>query len=179
MIHEEYKKKLKAFNSTRNYLNELGVLHGLLDPQDNDLIIDYGAGIGTAIEYLQQRSLSNIYGYDIHRYSNDYRWISDFEYVDKVYFMHSFAHIPNIVDVMSDLSGKVQDRVVIITPNRNWLEIIKNENYVPDPTVHRHYNIDEMYIMLNDCGFYVDMIGGIGETLSGHHERCFIVAKPK
>lgn len=175
----DYKQKLIEWNSTAKYKKELLFLDNLLSCSfEYGDILDYGCGIGTAMKFLYAD------GYDI----NDY-FIGDSEkrrryYLnvlpDKkyqyVYFLHSFAHIPNPKDVLRILRGKYPEATLtVITPNLDWLD----KDYVGDETVIKHYNQKELKELFEECGYEVTLIGQFGEYKNGQNERIFLQAHAK
>ena len=94
----EYKDKLIRFNSTDKYRMELVVLEGLLYPMSGRAILDYGCGIGTAVEYFRGKGLM-CFGYDRFNYfAEQPEWfvVETSLKFDTVYFMHSLAHIETL-----------------------------------------------------------------------------------
>lgn len=178
-----YKERLRAFNSTEKYFNELTFLQGLIDLQRSDKALDYGCGLGTAMKSLHEKTGHYIYGFDV---TNDlYEW--DEFYFRKqvwfqfqaVYFMHSFSHIPNAYDLLERVSDTFLEnngRLVIISPNPEWLALQNNESYVKDPTVVKHYSLDELKQIVTDAGLKVVMSGQFGEKCGEVNERIFIKA---
>lgn len=164
-----YKDKLEGFNSTEKYAEELRVLHRLIGSPDGK-VLDYGCGTGYAVEYLRDQGL-NVHGYDAVQYT-------DFEYHpaigewECVYFMHSFAHINGIKEVLQVLDTK---RVVVITPNREWIELQEDCSYAPDLTVIHHYSKDEIRELFISCGFEVIM-AQFGKEINGQCERLCVIA---
>jgi SAM-dependent methyltransferase len=176
-----YKEKLQQFNSTDKYKGELNMLRHLVDPKRGQKIIDYGCGLGTAMKHLHNNSEAEIYGYDITKeyYDWDDFYFREMIYfkVDTVYFMHSFAHIhylplQKIKDQFLNDGGKI----VVITPNRLWLDLQNKKDYKPDPTVFKHYTISELIKTVTDYGFKVESCGQFGQVTDNIHERLFIVA---
>ena len=170
-----YKERLDRFNSTEKYNKELQFLHSLLEGK---VILDYGCGLGTAMKYFHERGFE-AYGYDV----NDlYEWdehyrrdVLNFK-VDTVYFFHSFSHIDNIQQAIESVQQIVNPRgsVVIISPNPEWMAKISNEDYKPDPTVIKHYSLDELAEMLP---FRIEQSGQFGERRGEVNERIFIKAR--
>lgn len=171
-----YFQKLIQFNSTGKYRSELHHLERLIGDKHLHRVIDYGCGIGTAIEYLNERlSIMNYEGYDINKYSETIKYIDEpFSNADIVYFMHSFANIPLIENVLLKLQT---DRVIIITPNKVWLHLNRNPNYIPDPTTIKHYTEMELIEILERCGYLIETIGTFGEKTHEVKERIFVKAK--
>lgn len=185
MMDEEYIAKLKRFNSTDKYFTELEFLFGLIQPYPHQTIIDYGCGIGTAVKYFRNITENTFFiGFDVVNYTLQQNKYTHHYFTEKMrdcdilYFMHSFAHIPNISRVLFDLREKVERKVIVITPNAQWLKLQVNENYVPDPTVVQHYTHDELVEVFEDAGYRVTISGGFGIKCNNQHERLFLVAKP-
>lgn len=186
MTDKEYIEKLQRFNSTDKYFQELYMMYGLIQPMKNQKILDYGCGIGTAVKYFKNIT-DRVYfsGYDVKDYM---RQVSPYSHhlfttavtdeYDSVYFMHSFAHIPDISRVIFDLRERVKDKVVVITPNINWLRLQANEDYTPDPTVMHHYDSAELKDIFEDAGYRIAVQGGFGNCIADQYERLFIIAKP-
>ncbi len=96
---------------------------------------------------------------------------------DKIYFMHSFAHIdPAIVFKNFDWALKENGVVYIFTPNADWLTEKRNDGYIADPTVYNHYTMPELCNMFKDNGFKIQELGQYGEYINGHNERLFLKA---
>jgi len=177
----DYRNKLIGFNQTDKYKNELSFLYGLIQPYPRQKIIDYGCGIGTAVKYLNNISEAETKGFDIINYTNDdinerpYWFIQDLEHCNTLYFFHSFAHIPNISDLLLKMREFVK-KVVVITPNEQWLRLQRDENYVPDPTVVMHYTNDELIELFEDTGYKIQISGGFGTKMNNQYERLFLVA---
>ena len=174
----DYKERLIKFNSTPKYMSELAMLKYLVNPTPYDRILDYGAGIGTALKHLNVNGCS-VYAYDIVKYMGEFSHHYDNELsvnYNKVYFMHSFAHIPNIKEVLSNLK-RFRPQITIITPNNSYLWLIKNNTYKPDPTVFKHYTQTELKNLLEKYGYEINLIGQFGESINGVNERIFIQTK--
>jgi hypothetical protein len=59
-----------------------------------------------------------------------------------------------------------------MTPNADWLdELTPDPNYVPDPTVFKHYNKESIFQVMNDGGFLPLFDGQIGSYKNGKCER--------
>ena len=95
----DYKEKLIQFNSTDKYYNELKFLHSLIGSERKS-IMDYGCGIGTAMRYIFDKTLSQVKGFDIEHFIPHYEYCNPKDEFDLVYFMHSFAHIELIESVL-------------------------------------------------------------------------------
>jgi len=177
-----YKDKLKQFNSTDKYRNELLFLTQLLDPKEDESIIDYGCGTGAAMEHIRSNFKSNVYGFDV---TEDYYEGDKFFFrteiffkVQSIYFMHSFAHIdfPPLEKLKDDFLLP-QGKVVIITPNIDWLNLQSKDNYKPDTTVAHHYSSSELEALFIDNGYSIRFSGQFGEQINNVHERLFLVAE--
>jgi hypothetical protein len=178
----EYRYKLIQFNNTEKYRNELHFLSGLIDSNGSQKIIDYGCGIGTAVKYFNNINSGMFYGFDIVNYTNDDCMVKPAWFLDEViecntiYFIHSFAHIPDISRLLLDLRSKVKNKIVVITPNAQWLRLQQDENYKPDPTVVMHYTNDELIELFEDAGYTIKLSGGFGTKINNQYERLFLVA---
>lgn len=178
----EYGKKLKEFNSTPKYRREMDFLFQLISPKKNDRIIDYGCGIGTAVEVIQKRG-HNVRGYDINYYwEKKPKWLLDgFPHCDVVYFMHSLAHIETPEALLKTICSMLSPggKVVVITPNLRWIQTNQNPDYIPDPTVKEHFTSGTLGWLMEDSGFNITLQGQFGsyDGVTGTHERLFIVAQ--
>lgn len=175
----DYKERLKQFNATPKYKRELDFLIQLINPKKNDRIIDYGCGLGVAVELIKGRG-HNVRGYDINYYwDKKPDWLLDgFPHCDVVYFMHSLAHIEKPEAVLKTIRAMLSPggRVVVITPNRAWMDVRGNPDYIPDPTVKQHFDLAELQHLFLDAGFTVPLMGQFGEMMAYHNERLFLVA---
>lgn len=164
------------------------LLYGLIQPYPFQTVVDYGCGAGTMVKWLKNITEKvNVVGYDIENHTNDNpairpSWFIDYKndipVCNTLYFFHSFAHIDKIDRVLYDLREKVKERVIVITPNEQWLRMQDDEKYIPDPTVKKHYTHDELYETFENCGYKVQLSGGFGVRQNNQHERLFLVAKP-
>lgn len=179
----DYKEKLKKFNSTEKYQQELDMMYYLLNPKLGEKILDYGCGTGYAMRYFESR-LNPVYyhGYDVDETLFDLEdktklktkiWFE----LDKYYFLHSLAHIPNIQEVLKEqVYTHSKGEVSVITPNRLWIEKQDSKNYVPDPTVFKHYSQKELIALFEFCGYDIIMCGQFGNLFDGQNERIFLKA---
>lgn len=175
----DYKERLKQFNSTPKYKRELDFLISLINPKKNDRIIDYGCGLGVAVELIKGRG-HNVRGYDINYYwDKKPDWLLDgFPHCDVVYFMHSLAHIEKPEALLKTIRAMLSPggRVVVITPNKLWVEANQNPDYVPDPTVIEHFTPTTLGWLMEDSGLTITLQGQFGVFDGSRHERLFIVA---
>lgn len=178
----EYRQKLIGFNKTEKYKTEMSFMYGLIQPYPKQKIIDYGCGLGTMAKYLHNLTEAETYGFDVINYVNEdikdkpYWFIQDLIQCDTIYFFHSIAHIPDISDLLLEMRSFVNRKVVVITPNAQWLRLQMNENYKPDPTVVMHYTNDELIEIFEDAGYSIDICGGFGTKTNNQYERLFLVA---
>lgn len=173
----DYKQKLIDWNNTDKYKKEIAFLEQLIQPRIYTNILDFGCGIGTAMDKF------SCYGYDIHYFysgrneSYYYNHLPDIDFCD-IYFMHSIAHIPNITETLNILKnkyggrvqGKSRLRTTVITPNAEWLD----KDYNNDNTVIKHYTQSELCKVFIDCGFTIQLVGQFGEYKEGRNERIFL-----
>ena len=170
-----YLDRLIKFNKSDKYKTEIEFLQQILDVKAGDKILDYGCGLCEV--YKKLRGFDVIY-YDVVNYVEssfvvDYLE-SDWKFT-KVYFMHSVAHVNNLLDEVEKLKDNLADRaeIVIITPNRLWLELKGQIGYIPDPTVVNHFSAKELETFFVHLNFKTYFIGTFGEELEGQHERIF------
>jgi 2-polyprenyl-3-methyl-5-hydroxy-6-metoxy-1,4-benzoquinol methylase len=182
MTREEYKIKLREFNSTEKYKSELILLVDLLHCTPNKKILDYGCGLGTAVRYINENTQSNCFGYDVRNCrETDDPYLFRNEYFFKfqsVFFMHSIAHIPDVAQKLQELKMllSIGANIYVITPNKHWLREINGKEYVPDPTVINHFSSIELQNLFIDNGFKIDLSGQFGSILNNQHERLFLKA---
>lgn len=160
-----YLEKLKAFNATDRYSYELAKVVGFL--RKSDKVLDYGCGTGYAVNKLTAMGY-NVKGYDATHYCPDFNYSSAIGRWDVVYFMHSFAHIAGIKEVLKALDT---DKVIIVTPNKTWLDKNQTAEYKPDETVLKHYDVAGMLQLMSSAGFNKTKI----ETIT-NGERLLIIA---
>lgn len=170
----DYKQKLIEWNNTEKYKSEVDFLYQLVCPViDIISTLDYGAGT------CRTAMLFNADAYDINDYKEDYPNVELYlnelpnKFYNDIYFMHSFAHIPNPSDVLRILRSKYEYATfTVITPNAEWLD----EGYVGDETVIKHYTQKELKELFESCGYKVTLLGQFGEYKNGHNERIFLQA---
>lgn len=167
-----YHQKLIRFNATDKYRTEMEFVKKLIDAKPGQSILDYGSGLGHMVCYLQEETSANIFGFDVQEWwkrEDRPNWFKSriwFE-LDTVYFMHSFAHIKDIENVLINLRDNVlkpESQIIVFTPNRLWLEAMNNDNYKPDPTVIQHYSPEDLRELFEGLGFKVSNIIGHGEV---------------
>ena len=159
MNNSEYAEKLKQFNKTDKYRAERDFLFSLMSPQEGEAILDYGCGTGTLVNVLRTVYDAKAYGYDVNDFERegDNNWyIKETALLfDKVFFMHSLAHVDDIYRKLETLRRdglKEKGRVYVITPNKLWLDKQNKDGYIPDPTVIRHFSPDKLGDIFRDCG---------------------------
>jgi SAM-dependent methyltransferase len=178
-----YKQKLIQFNNTSNYLIEMDFMIKLLSLKKNEKILDYGCGTGFMVEELNSNTKAEVFGYDVNDYlliQNKFRFRDSYHFkFDKAYFMHSIAHIENLIISLKYLKDnllKEGGEIHVITPNKLWLKEINKKDYTPDPTVVEHYDCEGLIQIITNCGYKVVHYGQFGKILNGQHERIFIKA---
>ncbi len=182
----DYFKRLNQFNSSEKYQNEMQFLLNLLQPVNkNEIILDYGCGTGTLIKFLKTNTQSNVSGFDIHNYMHpeiSHLLIKEISSkYDKIIFMHSLAHIQNLDKILIKLKLNLSEdgKIFVITPNKDfddYFKKIKEQNYIPDQTVVKHYNLEELQNLFTFCDYQVHFIGKFGKLIGNIHERCFLIA---
>lgn len=173
-----YKDRLKLFNSTEKYRNEVTFLINMIDPQVDDVILDYGCGLGYTARAIMDHYNSIVYGFDVNNYLLYKVRKYKNEEIDKCYMMHSFAHIeaPEAALYGIHQRMKKEGSIYIVTPNKLFCDSIENENYNPDPTVVKHYAPGEIDKILKGSGFEIKISGMFGEYSNDQAERLFIKA---
>lgn len=181
-----YKEKLKGFNDTIKYRREEDFLLSLLDPKPGERILDYGCGLGRTVHRLRAMGY-DAYGYDVTDYvenpsANYFRRSYHFRF-NKIYFMHSIAHVPSIDYTVGRLTQTFLEsggEIVVITPNEDWLLNQSTFGYEPDKSVIRHYGVKELRNLFGRHGFLVPLLGSFGAVDSyGYCERVFLKAVAK
>ena len=177
---EAYKSKLKQFNSTPKYNSELNFLSQLMTPIRGEKILDYGCGLGTAVRYFRDHFGADCFGFDVVNYRevDDLSLFRDkfFFKFDNVYFMHSIAHVPDIENKLEELKELLnpEAKIYVITPNRDWIEEVGVMNYIPDPTVIKHFNLIELITLFENEGFKTQTFGQFGAIKGRVNERLFL-----
>lgn len=179
MLIEEYKEKLRGFNATPKYKKEMNFLGKLLDIRVGDKLLDYGCGLGNTMHYMAVKYSIRAFGFDVNPYyEGDPFYFKDslFFVVDRVYFMHSLAHIADPpLKKLKDKFLTNDGKIVVITPNREWLDKQDKTNYTPDPTVVKHFSLAELQQLFIDAGFSIEISGEFG-VYPNNNERLFLVA---
>lgn len=173
-----YKAKLAEFNKKLKYQDELVFISKLINPKKDELILDFGCGIGTAMKFIKSNIDLKIIGYDIIDYYqiDDLKIYTDFEElllkergINKVYFLHSFAHIPNVNTILKKLRESLakNGEIIVITPNLEFDNFYKKleakTDYKKDETVFQHYNQLSLHKIFEECGFVPFTIGQFGD----------------
>lgn len=187
MDNSLYLERLKAFNATKKYQNELDFLLQIMSPINNkEKILDYGCGIGTTIRYLKNKSKADYYGFDVYKYIDqdlEEFFLSEVKgKFNRIIFLHSFAHIPNVNEILVKLKNHLYDKceIIIITPNKAFDEYFKEskkQDYKPDTTVFKHYSSYTLNNVLLLSGYEIKIAGTFGNLVENIHERCFCIAK--
>lgn len=180
----EYKEKLIQFNSNPKYMGELDILFKSMEIKKTDRVLDYGCGTGRAVRFIRDKYGASAFGFDVHNYreENDpFLFRDSFHFAfDKIYFMHSIAHIPDVQSVLERLfvwALKPGGRVYVITPNRDFLDRSKKLDYIPDPTVKKHFNSDELIALFFKLGISIVSIEKFGIEPNKGDERLILIAE--
>jgi len=179
-----YKEKLEAFNAGKKYQQEVAFMMGMIGAGANEMVLDYGCGLGRMVWAMRDKDVA-CFGYDVLNYreqDNEFVFRDSYHFqFDKIYFMHSFAHMPKpgaLFETTFKDMLKPGGRVYVFTPNRDWLEYMHNPDYVPDPTVVQHYNLQDLANMFGRHGYVVEQLGQFGATCNARVcERVFISAR--
>jgi len=180
-----YHQKLIRFNATDKYRMEMELVKKLMDPEPGEMVLDYGSGLGHMVCYLQEETRAKVFGFDIQEWwKEDERpnWFKDNIWfkLDYIYFMHSFAHIPDVVDQLINLRENCLNpggKIIVMTPNKLWLDKFDNPDYVPDPTVHKHYTQKELGDIFVRSGFNTVEHGQWGDAKGDQQERIYAIAE--
>jgi len=181
----DYKERLVKFNSTEKYFAELVFLRKLLEPASGDRILDYGCGTGTCIRFISQDGC-HVKGFDTVRYLEDpdsRLYMEEAEKFNKIYFLHSIAHIPDLPEVLVNLKTLHLERggkIFVITPNREFDDLFRLKRTDPvhtDPTVQKHFSLAELEELFVQSGFHVISKGSFGKMEQDIPERIFMVAQ--
>lgn len=107
---------------------------GKINKQPNDIILDYGCGTG----YMANKI--GAYGFDVNNYNiflTKQSYNSEWKLYNKIYFMHSIAHISReyLIVILSKLIKNAD--IYILTPDKRYLEA--NKCMGIDPTATHFY----------------------------------------
>lgn len=189
-----YAEKLLGFNKKPKYKQESDFMKWMVDVHTQDSVLDFGCGIGTlSQEIIKENILTAVYGYDIHLRSYEkffkfsptnpayFDLLPEHINYNKVYMMHSIAHVRNLKDELVKLKEKLQVgvEISILTPNLEWINQVKkiNPKYKPDDTVVQHFNQTTLQNLFVDLGFEVILQGQMGEFFDNHNERIYLKVK--
>jgi len=184
----EYKEKLTQFNSTDKYREEMEFMINIIDPERNDNILDYGCGTGAMVKHILN-DFENLkcFGFDVQNLrtgddaKDEYTFKDSFHFqMNKIYFMHSIAHIPDVDIVLKDLHNTflAESGVIsVLTPNRAYIELCDNQDYKPDPTVVNHFDKYDLMKLFYKNGYDIELIGEIGHRIGEFQERIYLKAR--
>jgi len=68
-------------------------------------------------------------------------------------------------------------KIYIITPNQVWLSWNYSRDYARDTTVKKHYTMDELHVLVSECGYEPVIYGQFGQNTFNQNERLFMCAK--
>ena len=181
-----YKEKLIQWNSTEKYNNELDFLYTLIQPEQDELILDFGCGIMTAIQKFNSYGVADFLGYDVAKYGE----VENYHLYDKelnkkyntIFLNHSIAHIQNPIATLMALRSNLcaDGKIVIVTPNKRWLD----DGYNNDKTVVKHYDLETLSKLATDSLYRIEQVGQFGDVKRNVHlhnrlncERLFIILR--
>lgn len=155
----------------------------MINPTKGDKILDYGCGTGYMMSCIDLDSDCQVYGYDKNNYNRYVRNIQikksySFQF-DKIYFMHSIAHLRDVRSHLKNIREnflKETGFIYILTPNKLWTDLVNKKDYIPDPTVVEHFCPGELDLILQDIGYHICFSGQLGDVKGMHNERIFIKA---
>jgi len=179
-INMDYAEKLKQFNGTLKYNLEHKFLCSLIG-NGKLKILDYGCGLGASVLKINAYTNHAAHGFDVEDYNPEFSYLKPYEFdtYDVIYFMHSIAHIQYLDVTLKKIKVflKPGGRIIVVTPNRDWVEENKNDSYKPDPTVIKHFNQSELIDLFESCGFTIEQSGQFGQVSGIVNERIYLVAK--
>lgn len=164
MNFEDYKRKLIEFNARKKYFYEMDFLCRQIEPTQKEKVLDFGCGTGQMVWHIINKYHAECFGYDKYNFvlkEDEYVFRSEYYFqFDKIYFMHSFAHVElsKIFDSL-ELFLKPLGSVYVLTPNLNYINENKNPDYIADPTVIAHYTIEDLIKIFEDNKFKIIDVG--------------------
>ena len=145
----------------------------------NERVLDYGCGIGTFVEHLKTETSGDIYGYDTRPYFTEqpFWFRTEFYFtLNKVFFMHSIAHIDDLEQRLEELKQFLEPKaeIFVLTPNKIWLDYMTNANYKPDKTVVKHRTQGQLIQLFTDLDYKIIQSGQFGDYKEGQNERIYL-----
>jgi len=149
----DYKKRIERYNMSEKYQDEMAFMIAKINKQNNDIILDYGCGTG----YMARKL--GAYGFDVNNYNiylDKNSFTLDINKIDiffnKVYFMHSLAHIDRSA-VSSIIETDLFDvEIFILTPDKGYLD--KHPEAGVDETA-KHFYKDELEKLILESGLKI------------------------
>lgn len=140
--NEEYCKRLIERSKTPRHKEEIIRTIEWVRPFKKEKILEVGCGTGRALRYLKNHSFANGYGIDIFdmvlkecadlnvRNGDAMKIPFPNNFFSKVYSIHSIGHIKNPLKFFKEAYRVLKSRgkLVIITPNKEFIKAIKPLN---------------------------------------------------
>lgn len=190
----DYLEKLRRFNKSKQYQEELKIIFGRLENWTNARVLDYGCGRGEMAAYARDKGhtvvavdKSMYFDFDLH--GIDYMSIEDFDkkvhkfQFDFIVMMNVIGHIPNPKQVVPTLLKLLSPtgRIILCIPSKSWkvLHSIKNwfTGYKDDPTLYKVWSVKELEVFLDEFGFVRESLEHVGESFLGVYESHVMVFK--
>lgn len=180
---DHYREKLIEFNNRDKYQHEMDFVITLMNIKDQEVVLDYGCGTGLMVDRINRNTQGIGCGYDVNDYKVDWvhGWFGNHlpdHMLDKVYFMHSLAHISDAGKVLDDLKEHLNPgaTVFVLTPNSLWLQTFSNNGYEPDTTALFQYAPAGLNGLFSNHGYKVLEQGQMGTVRDGYNERLYLKA---
>ena len=168
-----YFARVDRWSSTSAYRREVGSLLAALDLHPGSRILDVGCGPGAAMEELHRRGVQPV-GLDIYPAWADLcrqrpvvradaaRLPFATGSMDAVLLVHVVAHFHRPDAGLREILRVLRPggRLGLLTPNATYLRALRwrrggLRHYVPDPTVHHHFNLRDLRRQVSTVGFRI------------------------